>query len=180
MRLLVLLLLLFTVGCTTPVLTADDAIETNFNTYTPFGLFELKERTGGVYTPTEVKPPLSYGELTKLVQSVHKRFTYVSDLKQYGTAEWWISMAEVPRHRFKGDCEDFAQAIRKELKSRGQMSFLAMVSVSSDIPNHIVAVYNGWIIDNIHKYPMPRSKLNGYKFFSISEDNIYKPWRVIQ
>lgn len=122
---------------------------------------------------------LTYKTLTSIVHDVHSRFTYVSDIMKYGKREHWVSFNEIPDGRFSGDCEDFAQAVRKELAELGEKSRLATCGVNSDTMNHAVCVYDDYVIDNIHHWPMRKSELATYKFISISGFEPGDPWREI-
>lgn len=122
---------------------------------------------------------LTYNDLAELVFNVHKRFTYISDITKYGKNEHWISFKDIPNGDFEGDCEDFAQAVRKELDNLGEKSRLATVGVNSTTMNHAVCVYNNFVIDNIHRSPMRKSYLINYTFVSISGYLAGDDWREI-
>ena len=123
---------------------------------------------------------LSYDELCKLVTSIHERFTYISDIAQYGKAEHWESFNEIPdAGELHGDCEFFAQAVRKELHKMGESSRLAVCGVNSNTINHAVCIYDNWVIDNIHRWPMIKRDLLNYKWFKISGYETGEAWREI-
>ena len=127
---------------------------------------------------------MTYKELKEILWSVHDRFTYTSDISQFGKPEHWMSFDEIPEGRFSGDCDDFAQAIRKEVSKVGGSSRLAVCGVNSDTLNHAVALVDcsdgiTYICDNIHKWPMRKSELATYKFISVSGYETGDPWREI-
>lgn len=122
---------------------------------------------------------LAYEDLSKLVFRVHKRFTYTSDLEHFGKLEHWVGFDEIPDGNFKGDCEDFAQAVRKELTRLNEPSRLAVCGVNSKNLNHAVCIYNNYVIDNIHLRPMLKTDLANYHFISISGYNPGEPWKEL-
>ena len=122
---------------------------------------------------------LDYDSLTDILHRVHDRFTYVSDISKYNKREHWVAFSDIPDGNFSGDCEDFAQAIRKELHKLGERSRIAVVGVNSDKMNHAVCVFDHYILDNIHFYPMRRTELANYKLISISGFEPNEPWREI-
>jgi len=122
---------------------------------------------------------LTHDELCQLVAGVHFRFTYISDIEKYGKHEKWEGFGDIPEGNFAGDCEMFAQAVRKELDRLGQKSRLATCGVNSDTINHCVCVYDNWVIDNIHQYPVPKSDLMTYKFIAISGFKAGDAWHEV-
>jgi len=123
---------------------------------------------------------LSYTALHDLLYSVHERFTYVGDMEQFDTPEYWMSFDEIAEGDFSGDCDDFAQACRKELASIGEESRLATVGVNSpDSMNHCICIYDNWILDNRFEFPMRKADVPDYTFFSISGFNPNEPWHEL-
>jgi len=121
--------------------------------------------------------PLDYNELRTILSSVHNRFTYVSDISNFGMPEYWMAMSEIPQGNFEGDCEDFANAVRKEILNAGGEATLAVCGVNSRSLNHCVCISGDWVLDNIHKWPMKRSDLATYHFISMMDDE--GVWREI-
>ncbi|MCP3675983.1 MAG: hypothetical protein GY829_16165 [Gammaproteobacteria bacterium] len=122
---------------------------------------------------------LKHNKLSKIVSSVHDRFTYVSDIELYNVKEHWISFDDIPDGNFSGDCEDFTQAVRKELAAIGEKSRIATCGINSTRMNHAVCIYENWVIDNVHKWPMLKSDLQNYKFISISGFNAGDTWHEL-
>ena len=120
-----------------------------------------------------------YMELCDLLKLVHNRFTYISDIEEYEESEYWVSFAEIPDGDFSGDCEDFTQAVRKELDAINEESRIGLVGVNSSVANHAVCLYNDFVIDNIHKWPMLKTDLMNYTFISASGFKPGDPWREI-
>ena len=122
---------------------------------------------------------LDYDSLVDILHRVHDRFTYTSDISKHNRREHWPSYSDIPDGDFSGDCDDFAQAVRKELHKLGERSRIAVVGVNSDTINHAVCVFDHYILDNIHYFPMRRTELANYKLISISGFEPDEPWREI-
>ena len=122
---------------------------------------------------------LDFESLTDILHRVHDRFTYVSDISQYKRKEHWVSFNDIPDGDFEGDCEDFAMAVRKELHRIGERSRIAVCGVNSIKANHAVCIFDHWVLDNIHYYPMKRTELANYKLISISDFEANGNWRRI-
>ena len=99
---------------------------------------------------------LTYDELSKLTQQTHDRFTYRSDMEQYGVKDKWVISKDLKP--FYGDCEDFSLAVNYQLKQMGYSSEILLVR---DQPkNHVVLLYEGMVIDNKNKWPIPLEEAN--------------------
>lgn len=123
---------------------------------------------------------LDYKQLKELLWACHERFRYVGDMAKYDIPEYWPSFNDIPDVGiYEEDCDGFAQMVRKELHKLGEESRLALCGVNSDNINHCVAIYDNYVLDNIHHFPMRKSELATYKWFTISGFTVDEPWREI-
>lgn len=113
---------------------------------------------------------ISETQLNSIISSVHRRFTYIPDKD-----ELWIHPNNIPVGNFYGDCEEFSLAIWYELNKIGQPSRLALVNINGK--NHIIILYDNWMIDNIHRKAIHISKIpKQYKIWKISGSDFTDKW----
>ena len=156
-------LLILAGGCTamSPV-----PFETGNEVTPPTGCIELRERQPDAWCKRDLEQALG---------AVHARFSYRTDLALFGVVERW---QPPPAHGdFEGDCDEFALAVRQELRTRGIPSRLVYCRTSRGRA-HLLAEVDGWLLDS--RYPRP------YRRESTLDDCPYisgylpgEPWRVV-
>jgi len=116
------------------------------------------------------------------IDAIHKRvlknFEYVTDKKQYGKIEKWVTPEDVDN--VTGDCEDFALACRKLLRETDLPSRLVFC-LDETGEGHAVLESGGWILDNRQRKVLSKQKLEkiGYRFVLISGFEPGDPWHKL-
>lgn len=125
----------------------------------------------------------SYAIFREAHERVKRGFTYVSDEKQYGELEHWVTPDEVDN--VKGDCEDFALAVRKICDDAGVKTRLVFCTL--DGGGHIVLEHEGHISDCnlviVHSRDLLERAswtFGTYKWISISGDEPGEPWQKVK
>lgn len=126
-------------GCSVP-----GPFKTGAEVPPPVGCIDLRTRGGYCLQP-----------LLDRARSLH---SYVDDRTQYQQAEYWTA-------DLQGDCEDFALWVRGQLSVAGIPSDL-VYAVTETGGGHLVVSVEGWILDNRHKWVMPRDALP-YRWVSL-------------
>ncbi len=156
-------LLILVGGCTamSPV-----PFETGHEVAPPTGCIELRERQPEAWCKRDLEQAL---------RAVHARFNYRSDLALFGVVERW--QPPPAEGDFEGDCDEFALAVRQELRTRGIPSWLVYCRASRGTA-HLLTEVDGWLLDS--RYPRP------YRRESTLDDCPYisgylpgEPWRVV-
>ncbi len=107
-------------------------------------------------------------DLQAVLDAAHRGHRYVTDLEQYQRPEHWqIGLV--------GDCEDFALWCRQELAALGIASDLVLCRTETG-DGHLVCSVGGHILDNRHKWVMPRQDLP-YEWISLGQPD--GTWRAI-
>ena len=107
-----------------------------------------------------------------ILQDLHARFTYTSDIAKHSKREHWESLAQYGE--ICGDCEDFALTLREALIKEGYRAELATVGLNSNRVNHCVVICDNRVLDNIHMWPVRRSDLPTYKFIAMTKNGIWR------
>lgn len=146
------------------------------------GYVEMSNRSAPREPIIDKNKPISTEDLTWFIFDTKKRFIYKPDQENksigYKT-DYWITYSESREPLVFGDCEDFAQMVRADLYDRGYNSQLVTIGINSQEVNHVAVLYNGYIIDNWHAYPMKKSELVGYNFLAVSGFNKNEGWHSI-
>lgn len=117
-------------------------------------------------------------KIKEIFTKVLNNFTYVSDANQYGILERWIAPADDydGSQHLKGDCEDFALALRKLLNDSGITTRLLVCRTETN-EQHCVVVASeedkSFILDNRFSCIQTKSDLSnrGYTWIKISDTN---------
>ncbi len=118
--------------------------------------------------------------LRKVYTEEIERFIYISDLFQYKISDVWtkeINIPDIP-NKFKGDCEDFALACRKNLRRRGINNSRLVLCLTEEKEYHMVLEVEGWVFDCRQDDIIPRNKLK-YGWISISGYSSDNSWRSL-
>ena len=150
-------------GCTamSPV-----PFETGNEVTPPPGCIELRKRQPDAWCKRDLEQALG---------AVHARFNYRSDLALFGVVEHWQSPPA--KGDFEGDCDEFALAVRQELRARGIPSRLVYCRTSRGRA-HLVAEVGGWMLDSRYAWPYRRESTLDYCPY-ISGYLPGEPWRAI-
>lgn len=120
--------------------------------------------------------------LQDVLDRVHRKFKYYSDLERFGVNEYWALPYESNSGgRIVGDCDDFALYIREELALKGVRSRLVVVMLERSTSRsfqHMVVEADGYIIDNRYPYVMTTGELEReYEWLAVSDYDLSLPWR---
>lgn len=128
--------------------------------------------TASLITGCASQPP-ELRDLDDIYRQVATRFVYTYDRAD----EWQIPArgARMPDIIF-GDCDEFALWVRQLAREKGIPVRLMFVRVGFQGRGHIVAEWNGWVID---QYGVNTNRGNHYRFVSVS-DEPGKPWRKVR
>ena len=104
--------------------------------------------------------------LCGIFDDVYSKFSYVSDIEQYGM-EYKVSFAHAVKNNqdFRGDCDDFAYTMRDLLQEQGYDTELHIVQtyvMSGSKPHMVLRVREDdeyYMVDN--RYPTIRTWENG-------------------
>lgn len=120
-------------------------------------------------------------QLNDVQAKVNKDTTYVTDQKNYGVPEYWAVA------QGKGDCEDFALAKMKMLRSLGwpkETLDVAICLVSGQ--GHAVLIAHtsegDYVLDNNQAHPIIWNDLVDYKWLEVSTNGNFglNDWRSIE
>jgi predicted transglutaminase-like cysteine proteinase len=117
--------------------------------------------------------------LKRIHRKVLDRFTYKTDLEQYGENEKWVMPDSI---RVVGDCEDFALACRRLCREEGINNSRLVVCTVETGEGHCVLEVDGWILDNRCQRVVSRDFLEnkGYKWLAISGYSPGDDWHNIE
>lgn len=122
--------------------------------------------------------------LLKVLEEVFEeeigRFIYTPDQELYKMPDKWIAEKDIPDlpNKFRGDCEDFALACRKNLRHRGITNSRLVFCLTVEHQYHMVLEVEGWILDCLQT-SVVASQDTGYGWISISGENPGDPWRSL-
>ena len=181
MHLILLILIIILSGCTTTNVVQNNS-EIHFilgsDVMAPAGYRDLKSRTDVkvIKDYHSLETIVSQKQLTTLFKQVKRRFNFVEDKVQYGEQDYWLTMDEIPEGRFNGDCEDFAQAIRKLLLEYNIAGNLVFCKIE-DGSYHIVVAVDNWILDNRREAPIKKFDIDNYRFISLMQPD--GQWKML-
>jgi len=125
---------------------------------------------------------VDYRTLHHLQLTCLQQFRYASDLLAFGSAEHWISTAEIREQlaahgRVLGDCDDFASLAVMLARQQGLPArFVLCFTEVGD--SHLVAEVAGWVLDNRLPDVVRRDDLD-YAWLAISGFSAGEPWHTI-
>jgi len=123
-------------------------------------------------------------QLFELLSIVFKeeinRFIYTPDQEMYRLPDKWVYEKDIPpiSSKFKGDCEDFALACRKNLRSRGINNSRLVFCLTKEHEYHMILEAGGWVLDCLQA-SVVRNEDTGYGWIMISGENTGDPWRSL-
>lgn len=115
-------------------------------------------------------------QLQKILDRVHRGFTYADDIDQHGLVEWWAPVTDDPK--LVGDCEEFARKCCVLSRKEGLRARLVLCGVNNPKGDHLVCEVEGYILDNRSKWVQPRGRVK-YHWVSVSGYAPGDPWRKI-
>jgi hypothetical protein len=124
----------------------------------PDGCYEYRLRGG-------------FCSLQDALDKVHASFEYQGDFEQYGEFEWWA----LPTTG-KGDCEDFALEMRRELNSRG-IHGTRILHVVVNGSGHAALELDGYIM-GVNSYVVRDVNIVDWEFISAGDES--GVWREIE
>lgn len=107
-------------------------------------------------------------DLQAVLDAAHRGHRYITDQELHGVPEHW-DVALI------GDCDSFALWCRQALAERGIASDLVLCRTETG-EGHLVCSVGGHILDNRHKWVMPRQDLP-YEWISLGQPD--GTWRAI-
>ena len=114
-------------------------------------------------------------KLQKILDEVHRGFTYRSDLETFGKLEHWATPDELGV-KFQGDCDDFATMCVGKCRDAGFPARFLYCKTPTGY--HLVCEVDGYILDNCYKHVMYRNELP-YRWISISGVKPGDAWREV-
>ena len=117
----------------------------------------------------------------EIFEDAIKKFKYQSDLKTFGTIEYWATIKELESastpKTFIGDCDDFAAWCVNKLRVNGYAARFVLCQCETG-EYHCVAETDGMILDNRQ---LCVTQLNDllYTWHTISGYNAGDPWLQI-
>jgi predicted transglutaminase-like cysteine proteinase len=110
-----------------------------------------------------------FNTLKEVYDEENARFVYVPDQIQYRVPDKWVQENAIPNipEAFRGDCEDFALACRKNLRNRGINNSRLVLCLTEEKEYHVVLEIKGWVFDCRQSTIVPRDELR-YGWIMIS------------
>ena len=123
-------------------------------------------------------------DLQSIMDYIHFRFNYTSDVEERGLPDHWVDQDELNRDLdksqradFKDDCDGFALACRYKCRQLSIPSRLVLCRTETG-EYHLVLEVEGWILDNRSKWVVKRDYVD-YTWISISGFSKGDDWRSI-
>jgi predicted transglutaminase-like cysteine proteinase len=115
------------------------------------------------------KPSLR--ELDLLNAGINQQIKYMTDLQQYGVADWWVDPAQTDTRY--GDCEDYVLAKRSVLIEQGYGDYVSIATAwVRGEGYHAVLVVQAqegeYVLDNLHRLAHKKQDL-GYNWHLIQK-----------
>lgn len=125
-------------------------------------------------------------KLSEIYFKVKGNFIWTSDKEVHGVEEHWTSHAdEVEAGKvFRGDCDDMVLTCAELLLREGyEPSKLSIDYCTTETgQGHLVCAYDGIVLDNRQRRPLPITALSGYKWRSrmlLSEKGVWRRTRMV-